>query len=256
MGETKRAAVRLFLVSVFALLWVAGCASVENVRFRAGGAEHAALLCRPKKGSPPFAAVIFHHGMVVDLHGLSGAFERGYSLDSFCHALAEDGFLAFLPVRGGLQSLARQGAIVRDAFDHVWRLKEADPARVAVAGFSRGALLTLLAAEGSLPAKAFVLLAPAPGPGGELEAASHDVSGIRAPLQLLMARGDDAAILEGSERLRAALERGGKAVDYRLYAEGPSDCRPGPGPPCGHRLFYSVGAYWADVRDFLQKALR
>lgn len=56
-----------------------------------------ALLARDR--IPAVPPVIFHHGMVVGLHGLSGASERRYSLESFCHALAGDGYLASLPVR-------------------------------------------------------------------------------------------------------------------------------------------------------------
>ncbi len=242
----------LFLLTIL-LLYVTGCASIENVRFGAAGTEHRALLCRPREGTPPFPAVVFHHGMVVDLHGLSGAIDRDYSLDSFCRALAGDGFLAFAPVRGGLQPLPRQLAIVRGAFDHVKGLEEVDPARVGVMGFSRGGLLTLLAAQRGLKGRAFVLLAPAPGPSGELEAAADDLSSIQAPVQILVAWGDDDAILEGSEKLRSALARAGKVVDYHLYP-GRSQC--GPGPPCGHKLFYVVGSYWADVQGFLQKTLK
>ncbi|MFQ5914553.1 MAG: dienelactone hydrolase family protein [Nitrospinota bacterium] len=247
---------RVPLCLAITLLFAAGFASVETVRFRVAGAgmEREALLCRPAKGVPPFPAVVFHHGMVVDLHGLSGAFERGYSLKSFCRALAEDGFVAFMPVRDGLQPLPRQLALVWGAYEHVRGLGDVDPARVAVMGFSRGGLLTLLAAQRALKARAFVLLAPAPGPSGELEAAADDVSKIQSPVQVLVAQGDHAAILKGVERLRSALARAGKVVDYHLYSVGSSDC--GPGPPCGHKLFYSVGRYWADVRGFLRKSLR
>jgi dienelactone hydrolase len=245
-----------FILFLTVALVLAGCANVGNVRFRVGERNHQALLCVPKKTKPPYPAVIFNHGMVVDLHGLSGAIDRGYSLDTFCQALAGDGFLAFLPVRNGLEALSTQLAIVLGAYSHVGGMKNVDPGRIAVAGFSRGALLTLIAARHGLGAKAFVLMATAPGPKSELAAAGEDVSRVRAPVQILVARGDDRFIVNGSQRLAAAFRKAGKPVDFHEYPGGPLNCKPGPGPPCAHKLFYTLGAYWSDVNDFLQKTLR
>ncbi len=245
-----------FILFLTVALVLAGCANVGNVRFRVGERNHQALLCVPKKTKPPYPAVIFNHGMVVDLHGLSGAIDRGYSLDTFCQALAGDGFLAFPPVRNGLEALSTQLAIVLGAYSHVGGMKNVDPGRIAVAGFSRGALLTLIAARHGLGAKAFVLMATAPGPKSELAAAGEDVSRVRAPVQILVARGDDRFIVNGSQRLAAAFRKAGKPVDFHEYPGGPLNCKPGPGPPCAHKLFYTLGAYWSDVNDFLQKTLR
>ena len=251
-----KSADRFILLLTAALVLAGGCAGVGNVRFRVGVREHQALICVPKKTTPPYPAVIFNHGMVVDLHGLSGAKTRGYSLNAFCQALAGDGFLAFLPVRKGLEVLSTQLAIVLGAYRHVGGLKNVDPGRIAVAGFSRGALLALIAARHGLEAKAFVLMAIAPGPRSELAAAGEDVSRVRAPVQVLVATGDNRFIVNGSQRLGAAFRKVGKPVDFHEYPGGPLNCKPGPGPPCAHKLFYTVGAYWSDVRDFLQKTLR
>jgi dienelactone hydrolase len=247
---------RFILLLTAALVLGGGCANVGNVRFRVGERNHQALLCVPKKKKPPYPAVIFNHGMLVDLHGLSGAKARGYSLNAFCRALAQDGFLAFLPVRKGLEALSTQLAIVLGAYGHVAGRKNVDPGRIAVAGFSRGALLTLITARHGLKAKAFVLMATAPGPNSELAAAGEDVSRVRAPVQVLVATGDNRFIVNGSQRLGAAFRKVGKPVDFHEYPGGPLNCKPGPGPPCAHKLFYTVGAYWSDVRDFLQKTLR
>ena len=43
------------------------------------------------------------------------------------------------------------------------------------------------------------------------------------------------------------------AVDDRRYNRSDTDCRPGPGPTCAHRLFYTVGPYRSAVRAFLDK---
>jgi len=247
---------RFILLLTVALVLTAGCSNVGNVRFRVGERNHQALFCVPKKAKPPYPAVIFNHGMVVDLHGLSGAIDRGYSLDDFCQAFAGDGFLAFLPVRNGLEVLSTQLAIVLGAYRHVGGMKNVDPRRIAVAGFSRGALLTLIAARHGLEAKAFVLIAIAPGPNSELAAAGEDVSRVRAPVQILVATGDDRFIVNGSQRLAAAFRKAGKPVDFHEYPGGPLNCKPGPGPPCAHKLFYTLGVYWSDVSIFLRKTLR
>ena len=237
-------------------LSLAGCSSVQNVRYSLGENQHQALVCLPETGSPPFPTVIFHHGMVVDLHGLSGAAERGYSLESFCHALAGDGYLAFLPIREGLEPPARQLEFVLGAHGYVKRMRDVDPSSIAMMGFSRGALLTLMAAQFGLRVNAFSLLAPAPGPTNELLRLSSNVDRIRAPVQNLVALGDDPTILEGSEWLAQSLRRSGMAVDDRRYSRSNTDCRPGPGPTCAHRLFYTVGPYWSAVRAFLDKYVK
>ena len=70
----------------------------RRVTFPSGELSLEGVLSVPE-GAGPFPAVIFNHGSIVDGLGWPGATKRGYQLDAICQTLAEDGFLAFAPIR-------------------------------------------------------------------------------------------------------------------------------------------------------------
>lgn len=235
----------------FITLTLVGCSSVRNEVFILKEKGYRALVCSPKKGPFPLPMIIFHHGMVVDLHGVIEARRRGYEMTSFCKILAEDGYIAFLPIRSGLEPLKRQIGFIHKTFDYAKQIKNVDPGKIALIGFSRGALLTLMAAQDGLNAKAFTLLAPAPGPTNELLRISGKVGGIRAPIQILVVSGDHPSILTGSKLLAQSLNHAKITVDYRMLNLDKIKCRLDIRATCAHQNFYRVGPYWSIIRRFL-----
>ncbi len=213
------------------------------VGYRIGGAEGKALLCRPQ-GKGPFPTVVYNHGLIVDLNGYQGAARRGYDLDGTCQALAADGFLTFAPIRGsGPGNIPRHREEVSRAIDYVKTLTDVDASRIALMGFSRGGLLTLMVAIERKDLKALLILAPAPGEGHFADAVKH-VSSLNAPVLLLVEAGDETQILEGFSMLERALLVDGKEMrSVRYYRGG------------GHRLFYDISYYWEDVRTFLREKM-
>lgn len=217
----------------------------STVSYRMGGGEGEALLCRPE-GKGPFPAVVYNHGLVVDLHGLAGASRRrGYNLGGICDALAKDGFLAFAPIRqSGPRNIPSHREEVSQALDYVKTFPDVDPSRVALMGFSRGGLLTLLVGVERKDLRALVILAPAPGGREDFARAASRVSSLEAPVLLLVEASDTGDILENFNMLDRALRAHGKKVRSVLYRRGG-----------GHELFYDVGYYWDDVRAFLREKL-
>ena len=142
---TSRALIRriLVLASVNAVMYVMltspAQAEPQQLTFPVNVAAHAgerrALVCAPK-GPPPFAAVVFNHGSIVDMMGWPGATQRGYRLDRVCEALAAEGYFVFAPIREntarGLGFPDYEDAyreIVLQAIDHVKALPEVDVSR-------------------------------------------------------------------------------------------------------------------------------
>lgn len=201
-------------------------------------------VCRPA-GQGPFPTVIYNHGLVVDMFGVGGAAKRGYNLDGICQALAADGFLVFTPVRqSGRRDIPSHKNEVSRAVDYVKAVPDVDQSRIALMGFSRGGLLTLMVGVERSDLKALLILAPAPGGKGEFVKAVERAPSLNAPVLLLVEAGDGTDILENFALLDQALRARKKEVRSIRYERGG-----------GHLLFYDVNYYWDDVRTFLREKL-
>lgn len=246
MGARGELVAHLAILAVSApLLFASGgqAAAGSMVSYRINAGEGQALLCRPQ-GTGPFPAVVYNHGLIVDNVGYERAARRGYNLNGICGALAADGFLAFAPIRrSGQGNLPRHKAEVSRAVNYVKTLPDVDASRVALMGFSRGGLLTLMLGVERSDLGALLILAPAPGEGHFAEAVQR-VPSLNAPVLLLVEAGDEPAILDDFGMLERALAAHGKARRSIRYDRGG-----------GHRLFYDVGYYWDDVRKFLRETL-
>ncbi|MFQ5850106.1 MAG: dienelactone hydrolase family protein [Candidatus Binatia bacterium] len=228
-----------FLLFLFVIQSCGGASLVNHI----GGEKGEALLCKPG-GKGPFPAVVYNHGKIVDLEGYAGASARGYELDEICRALAMDGFLAVAPIRGsGRGNILRHKEEVSRWVDYVMTLPDVNPSRVALMGFSRGGLLTLMVGVERRDLKAVLILAPAPGQGLFAEAVQR-VPSLNSPVLLLVEAGDHPWILDDFALLERALGEYGKEVRAIRYDRGG-----------GHRLFWDVGYYWKDVRAFLREKL-
>lgn len=221
-------------------------AAHTTVTYRSGGLTLKASLCTPE-ASGPSPAVIFNHG------GFGP--HIGGAPEETCRALADAGLIGFSPIRR--QEKALQGNLddVFAAVAYVRGLPAVHANRIAMMGFSRGALLTALAASRHpRDFAAVVLMAPAPPrPGTEQEFYSQ-AGEISAPVLLLVAENDlpqynneqqDHVAL--AKRLRDSLEGAGRHARLIVY------------PPYGnngHMMFFEVGDYWDHILQFLKESLR
>ncbi len=211
--------------------------------------ERRALVCTPK-GQPPYAAVVFNHGSIVDMLGWPGATQRGYRLDRVCEALAAEGYFVFAPIREnsargrGFQEYEdAYREIVLQAVDHVKTLAGVDGSRIALAGFSMGGLVSFKVALERGDLRAVALLAPAFG-RGLLGEAAKSADNISAPVLVMVEQSDGVPILRGVDILEKALGSRGKAFRLVRYDRGG-----------GHELFYDVGYWWDDLKAFLHEHL-
>jgi dienelactone hydrolase len=218
-----------------------------KVAERAG--ERRALVCVPK-GPPPFAAVVFNHGSIVDMMGWPGAMRRGYRLDRVCEALAAEGYFVFAPIREnaargrGFQDYEDSyREVVLQAIDHVKTLAGVDSSRIALAGFSMGGLVSFKVALERSDLRAVALLAPAFG-RGLLGEAAESADKLSAPVLVMVEQSDGAPILRGVGILEHTLGTLGKPLRLVRYDRGG-----------GHELFYDVGYWWSDLRAFLHEHL-
>lgn len=239
--SVSRADVMWLIVFVLGVQSCAPRASMAPSMHQMSGSR--ALLCEPM-GRGPFPAVVYNHGLVVDQLGFEGAQRHGYNLTGICEALAADGYLALAPIRSsGRGNIPGHAQEVARAVDEVKADPRVDRERVALMGFSRGGLLTLLVGLERRDLKALLILAPAPG-RGRFAAAVKRITELDAPVLLLVEAGDDPEILEGADLLERALKAHGNEHRSIRYRAGG-----------GHRLFWGVGYYWPDIALFLREKL-
>lgn len=217
--------------------------AASMVTYSVRGYQGEALLCRPE-GKGPSAIVVYNHAVIVDNVGYRKARARGYNMDKICEALAAEGFLVFAPIRrsgpGNLVGLKEQ---VSQAVDYVKSLPDVDPSRIVLMGFSRGGTLTLMVAVERKDLKAIIIQAPAPA-GGYLVRAIKQIAAINAPVLLMVEAADTEINLSDVEELEKALRAHAKDVRSIRYTRGG-----------GHQLFWDVGYYWDDVKNFLRERL-
>ncbi len=236
-------------VLVFAIaLAMASCASgpdaeITTVTYRTGEPTLTGYLCKPV-GTGPFPAVVYNHGGLG--HIIGGAPRET------CRALAASGFVGFSPIRRQTRPLHGHLDDVMAGLSYVRGLDAVDPQHLGMIGFSRGGLLTFMAATRGKDLRAVVIMASALG-RGHLDAELANADAVSAPILILVAENDT-----GSRRTMGQdLVRASRRIDRKLKAAG----RPSrlivypPHGNDGHTLFYEVGSYWADVEKFLNKNL-
>ena len=224
---------------------------IRSVIYTGNGQNLTGYLCYPP-GQGPFAAVVFNHG------GL-GHIVRG-SPQATCKIIAALGFIGFCPLRRKTRTMKGHLDDVMQALKFLKKLKLVNRDRVAMIGFSRGGLLTLMAARRDPKIKALVLMASATGRGHLITELSH-ASRITAPVLILVAENDT-----GSKRTMGQnLVRASKTINQAIVASGGDATLiiyPPFGPMnhsgvrrSGHMMFFRPGSYWIDVTGFLKKHL-
>lgn len=211
--------------------------------------ERTALLCLPE-GNGPFPLAVFNHGSIVDGWGWPGASAQGYRLDRVCEAIAAEGIVVFAPIReisprgrGFDRYEEKYPGIVMRAVDHAKTLPKVDASRIALVGFSMGGLVSFLVGTERKDLRALALLAPAAG-HGVLRREVQKAASISAPTLLLIEASDAPPIRKGVEMIAQTMRDQSKNVKLVHYDRGG-----------GHQLFYDLGYWWDDLRDFLRANL-
>ena len=213
----------------------AAAAAVREVRFSSSGQPLRGYLCRPD-GAGPFAVVVY-------LHGGRRRQVAGDPSETV-RALARLGYLGFAPIRRSDPTLAGHLTDTQSAIDFVKRLPAADPRKVAVVGFSRGALLACMASTRRRDLAGVAVMAPARGRGA-LDRALDSAAKVSAATLVLVARNDlrQTDHVRLSRAVDAALRGAGKESELKIYPPFGRD---------GHRLFFRVRRiWWGDVERFL-----
>ena len=241
---TYRRRILIFVIT----LAVASCAGgqgaeVATVVYRTGEPTLTGYLCKPA-GPGPFPAVVYNHGGLG--HIIGGAPRET------CRALAASGFVGFSPIRRQTRPLHGHLDDVMAALSYVRGLDTVDPGSLGMIGFSRGGLLTFMAARSGKDLRAVVIMASALG-RGHLEAELTNADAVSAPILILVAENDTGSrrtrgqnLLQASRRIDRKLKAAGRPSRLIVYPPHGND---------GHTLFYDVGSYWADVEKFLNKNL-
>lgn len=245
MNRVHRKVIVTVCLVFLAVGWRPTSATAATVNYRSGNLTLKASLCTPEANGP-FPAVIFNHG------GFGP--HIGGAPEETCRALAKAGFVGFSPIRRKEKDLMANLDDVFSAVAYAKELPSVDASRMAIMGFSRGGLLTTLAASRHPhDFAAVVLMAPAPPrPGTERDFYSQ-AGKMTAPVLLLVSTNDlpqynnehqDHVAL--AKKLRDSLVDAGRDARLLLY------------PPYGrngHMMFFEVGDYWSDVVQFLQEHL-
>ena len=232
---------RVLIVCIGGLLCLAGAHAAERISYRSGGLTLAGYLCLPV-GPGPFAAVVYNHGGVGD--------RVGGAPRETCEVLATAGYIGFSPIRRATRSLDGHGDDIRAALARLQQVAGVDASRIAMIGFSRGALLTFQAAIETPSLKAAVLMATAVPPR-QFARSMGEPADIAMPLLFLVTENDTGSrttkgrnTLKGTRDMHRTLADAGKDATLIVYPPYGDD---------GHTLFFSVGAYMSDVLVFLSR---
>ncbi len=230
---------------LFAYSLNSGLFAEENVsiKYQYYEREFYALICQPE-GTGPFPVVIYNHGKIVDTEGYNKAKSLGYDVEGICAEIAKRGFIVFAPIRrSGSENIEGHKEEVFKAIDYAKTLPNSVPAKLAVIGFSRGGLFTLMAAIERQDAKAIILLAPAPW-GTSASESLKNADSVSAPVLMLVDKNDSPQILRNFEMIEKSLSASGKEVKIIRYNSKE-----------GHRLFWKKGYYIDDMVAFLKQNL-
>ena len=242
-------------IQLLALVTVLMCGeahadTLSHIIFKENNPKLSGYLCIPE-GLGPFPAVIYNHGGLG--HIIGGPPEET------CKALASSGFIGFSPIRRKTRPLDGHLNDVQAALRYIKNHENVVPKQIAMMGFSRGALLTLMAARKFADIRAIVLMASAMG-RGHLKRELSYASEIRAPVLVLVGKDDRGSrrtrmqnLLIASKKINLILQKSGVNSRIIIY---PKDNFNKYNQVFDHTLFFNVGDYWPDVISFIKKYLR
>ena len=171
---------RALIVCISGLLCIAGAHAAERINYCSGGLTLAGYLCL-LVGPGPFSAVVYNHGGVGD--------RVGGAPRETCEVLATAGYIGFSPIRRATRSLDGHGDDIRAALARLQQVASVDASRIAMIGFSRGALLTYQAAIETPSLKAPVFM-PTAVPPRQFARSMGKPADIAMPLLFLVAEND------------------------------------------------------------------
>lgn len=240
---TKRPFVALAFLCALAACQTTG-QTTGTSEWGQGEAKGQALICVPES-PPPFPAVIYSHGIVIEQRGINASAQRGYDLRGLCKAFADSGFLAFMPIRHGPTKARPQFDELNRAITTVKARPDVDARRVSLAGMSRGGLLTVIASIRGQPVHSYVVMAPAPGERDLFNRVIGRIRNVRSPMLVMVELSDDDFIRDNVDGLERALQAAGKPYKVIRYDNGK-----------GHLFFGTANSYWPDMIEFLRDPFR
>jgi len=189
------------------------------------------------EGKGPFPAVIYHHGGLGNRVG-------GKSKETSI-ALAQAGYVGFSPLRRKTRPMKDAVEDARAAMAFLRTLRDVDPGRLGILGFSRGGYIAFYNGANNPNVKAMVIMACAPGRSNRGEFFAK-VRQAKAPTLLLVAENDNewtdhVALIK---KIRQMLHGEGNNAKLIVYPPYKRD---------GHRMFFEIGDYWKDVVKFLEQ---
>lgn len=214
----------------------------REVVYTKGGLNLSGYLCKPK-GQGPFPTVVYNHG--------GGGGVIGGAPEETCDFLARSNFVGFSPIRRKDNDLDKNLSDVLTAVDYVKGLEYVDNSHIGIMGFSRGGLLTFIAAGQGGDFAVTIIMASAPPGKSDLDSLAKKFSG---PTLILVSKNDtpennnekqDHVIV--AKQMKDTLEAAEKEVELTIYP---------PYKENGHLMFFEIGDYWDDVIEFLEKHLR
>ena len=245
-----RATIQLLALVTFLMCGEVHADSMSHIIFKEKNPKLSGYLCIPA-GLGPFPAVIYNHGGLG--HIIGGPPEET------CKALAALGFIGFSPIRRKTRPLNGHLDDIQAALRYIKNHENVVPKQIAMMGFSRGALLTLMAARKFADIKAIVLMASAMG-RGHLKRELSYASEIRIPVLVLVGKDDRGSrrthmqnLLGASKNINLILKKSGVNSKIIIY---PKDNFNKDNQNFDHTLFFKVGDYWPDVTSFIKTHLK
>lgn len=211
-------------------------------QFDIDGTKIDVQLCVPKiSGKAP--AVIYHHGSRYS-GGVGGA------PNETCQALADLGFVGIVPNRPDLRSREDVIRFIKTTMLLSKALPSVDDTQIAVVGYSQGGVIAYLTATIYQDLRAAVILAAGAGPRGGSQGADK----VHAPILIMVAENDLGSATSLGRNFRAetqqlfdGLRSHQKDVELVVLPATEQD---------GHKIFWSIGPYWASVSKFLTDKLK
>lgn len=215
--------------------------TVQFQQFDFNGTKIGVQICTPK--SPDKApAVIYHHGSRY-AGGVGGA------PNETCRALADLGFVGIAPDRPDLRTREALKRFITATMLFSKELTSVDHTHIAVIGYSQGGVIAYLTATTYQDLRAAVILAAGAGPRG----GSRGADRVQAPILIMVAENDTGSTTSLGRNFRAetqqlfdGLKNHNQDVEYIVLPATDQD---------GHKIFWSIGPYWASVSGFLTEKL-
>ncbi len=194
-----------------------------------------ALLLHPKPGQT-LPGVIYNHGGYIEEYGYEAS-KNEYNLDDFAYAIADAGYVAFVPIRP--QGAKVSDGIAAGALSYVAGLVGVDPQNIHMISFSKGGSHAIAAAPPK-NVRSLMMMSPFMSPNAY---AKVDLSTVAFPIFLTLGTEDLAGVMSTCKQsFMPQLQALNKDLTFKEY-------------PGDHASFRKVRLQdqWPDVINFINQ---